>query len=216
MSGFRIPQVNFTKGEIAPALYARFDVDTWRSALKKARNVIVLKYGGVEKRAGTRLVAEVMDPSQPTRLIPFEFSNEQTYALEFGQAYMTPVAEGGRVLDEELNVTDIAGGATTTVTALFHGFTVGDFVYFENVLGEMGDALNGRFWEVVSVADADNFTIAADTTGLTFTGSTGGTTRVGAPTPAPTPTVPPPVTAPTSPEVSPSGGTTYNPQGQIP
>ena len=203
---FRIPQVNYSKGEIAPELYARFDVDTYRAALKQARNVTVMKYGGVEKRMGTRLVATVLDDSQPTTLIPFEFSNQQTYALEFGQAYMSPTALGGRVLDEELAVTNITAANEAQVTAAYHGFVEGDWVYFSTLLGEMGEMLNGRFWRVTASVDANNFTIAADTTGLTFTGSTGGITRGAAPTPAPTPTVPSPTPTPSPPDVSPDGG----------
>lgn len=94
----RIPQVNFSKGELAPELYGRFDVDTWQSALRQARNVIVMKYGGVTKRPGTRLVGNVINASVPTRLIPFQFSLTQTYILEMGQGYMVPSALGGRIL----------------------------------------------------------------------------------------------------------------------
>jgi hypothetical protein len=85
MSGFRTAQANFCRGELGPQLYGRFDVDAWGTALRRARNVIVLKYGGLSKRPGTQLVAEVLDASQPVRLVPFQFSLDQTYALEMGQ-----------------------------------------------------------------------------------------------------------------------------------
>jgi len=94
---FRTAQVNFSRGEIAPHLYGRFDVDAWQSGLKRARNVFVLKYGGVAKRPGMQLVAEVIDPAHDTRLIPFQFSLTQAYALEWGENYMSPCADGGRV-----------------------------------------------------------------------------------------------------------------------
>lgn len=195
-------QVNFSKGEIGPDLYGRFDVDTWRSALKRAENVLVLKYGGVAKRPGQRFVAEVVDDTEDTRLIPFEFSLSQTYALEFGDGYMSPCALGGRVLEEEIDITNISAAANAQVTALYHGYSTGELVYLSGIDGEMGDLLNGRYWTVQSSVDTDNFTIDADTTGLTFTSSTGGTTRVGSPSPPPTPpTVPPPVAPPADPDV---------------
>jgi hypothetical protein len=174
-----VPQVNFSKGEIGPQLYARFDVEAWNSALKKARNVIVQKYGGVIKRQGTRLVSEVLDGAEPTRLIPFEFSLEQTYALEFGQGFAAPIARGGRVLEIELEILAATTGATTTLTANFHDYVAGDPVFITGVIGELGQRLNNQFWRVLSVVNTNSFVIDANTTGLTFEGSTGGTTRVG-------------------------------------
>jgi len=95
---FRAAQANFSRGELGPQLYGRFDVDAYTSALKQARNVLILKYGGVAKRPGTEFVAEVVGAG-PYRLIPFQFSLTQAYALEFGDGYMSPLANGGRVLD---------------------------------------------------------------------------------------------------------------------
>lgn len=99
---FRAAQPNFSRGELSPDLHGRFDADMYGSAVKKARNVLILKYGGLTKRPGMQLVAEVIDQTQPTRLVPFQFSLTQTYALEMGQGYMSPCAFGGRLLEEEL------------------------------------------------------------------------------------------------------------------
>lgn len=198
----RAAQVNFSKGEIAPELYGRFDVDTWRAAVKKARNVIILKYGGLTKRPGMRFVGEVLDDSEEQRLIPFEFSLTQTYALEFGQGYASPLALGGRVLEEGLEISAITAAANAQVTIAYHAYEVGERIYISGITGTMGNLLNGRFWNVVSVVDADNFTIDADTTGLAFTSDDGsGTVRTGAPTPPPSITPPAPVTPPPDPVV---------------
>jgi hypothetical protein len=203
----RVPQVNFSKGEIGPQLYGRFDVDTWGSALKQARNVIILKYGGLTKRPGHRLVAEVLDPSAPVRIIPFEFSDEQTYALELGQGYMAPIALGGRVLDTELAITDITSADNAKITAALHAYTVGKWVFLQGIAGNMGARLNGRFWKVTGVEDANNFTINASTTGLLFTSAVGGITRVAPPPPPPPPpVVTPPPPAPDPPPTSPPDG----------
>ena len=71
MTNFRAAQTNFSRGEIAPHLYGRFDVEAWNSAVRKARNVMVLKYGGLTKRPGTQLVGEVLDPSGATACCRF-------------------------------------------------------------------------------------------------------------------------------------------------
>jgi len=190
---FRLALAKFAKGELAPDLYGRFDVDAYQSALRKARNVMVLKHGGLTKRPGTRLVAEVYNAAQPSRLIPFQFSLTQTYALEMGHGYMRVASAGGLVLNEELAVSAITAESYARVTAAYHGYSVGDQVYFDDIDGAMGDLLNNRFWTVRSVPDQHNFVIAANTTGLAFTGSTGGITRTGAPDPDPVAPVVPPV-----------------------
>lgn len=198
---FRVGQVNFSRGEIGPQLYSRFDVDSYSAGLKRARNVMVAKFGGVVKRPGTEIVGEVLDATEPVRLIPFQFSLTQAYALEMGQGYMAPCAFGGRVLEEELAITGVSLAANAQITAAYHGYSVGNRVWLSGIAGALGDLLNNRFWQVVSVVDANNFTINADTRGLAaFTTATGGITRSVAPDPDPTPPV---VSPPVEPDLPP-------------
>lgn len=214
----RVAQINFSKGEVSPEIYSRFDVAAHGSALKRARNVRVMKYGGLAKRMGTRFVAEAYDASQPVRLIPFQFSLEQAYALELGQGYMRPAANGGMVLEEDLAITGITSASQAVVASAFHGFSVGDQVYYTGGAGAMGAVLNNRFWTVVAVPDAGHYTIDANTVGIAFTSWTGGITRTGAPDPPPVvPVVPDPVEPPPPPTTGGGGGGgTRNPNEQIP
>lgn len=191
----RVGSPNFSKGEISEDLLGRVDVSAYQAGLKRARNVIVLKYGGVAKRPGTRLVAEVYDDSSKVRLIPFQFSLTQTYCLELGQAYMRPAALGGMVLEDKLTVQAVTPGATTAIRADYHGYSVGDQVYLSGVVGMT--ELNGKIGRVVSVPDANNFTVNINSSTFSaFTGDTGGTIRTAAPPPPPPP---PPVPPPPSP-----------------
>lgn len=206
---FRAGQPNFSRGVLSEHLHGRFDVDAYSAGLKEGTNVIILKYGGVTKRPGTRLVGEVIDGSQPTRIIPFQFSLTQTYALEMGQGYMAPCAFGGRVLEEELALTGITNAANAQITAAFHDYEVGQKIYLKDIAdGSLGDFLNNRFWTVMSVVDADNFTIDADTSALSaFDSAEGGITRTEAPDPPPAPpVVPPPVEPPPPPDTGGGGG----------
>lgn len=202
--GYRLAQSNFSKGEIAPDLYGRFDVDAYATALRKARNVFVLKYGGLMKRPGTRYVAEVLDATKPVRLIPFQFSIEQAYALEMGQGYMRVAAAGGMVLNQELVITAITNEAQAKVTAAYHGYSVGNRVFLSGIAGDLGEELNYRMFSVVAVVDANNFRIGVDTSAMAaFSGATGGTTRTGAPPADPVdPVVAPPVNPTAPPNVS--------------
>ena len=201
----RTGQPNFSKGEIAEDLISRVDVAAYSTALRRARNVTVLKYGGIAKRPGTRFVAEVY-ADEGVRLMPFQFSLTQTYALEMGQGYMRPAANGGMVIEEQLTITAITLGTTTNVAAAYHAYAVGDQVYFSGVVGTV--ELNGKIGRVLSVPDAGHFVVAIDSTGFTpFASDTGGITRSVTPAPAPTPPpVPPPAPAPTPPPVGGGGG----------
>ena len=183
-------------------------MDFYSVGLRKASNVLVLKCGGLTKWPGTRLVAGVIDDSEPTRIIPFQFSLTQTYALELGQGYMAPCALGGRVLQEDLAITAITNATHAQITAAYHDYSVGDYVYLTGVAGTLGDFLNNRTWPVYSIVDTDNFTIDADTVGKgTFTTASGGITRTGTPPPPPPPPpVPPPVTPPDPPSIGGGGG----------
>lgn len=214
---YRLAQPSFSKGEIAPDLYGRFDVDAYSQSLRLARNVVILKYGGVTKRPGTRLVAEVYDASQPVRLVPFKFSIEQAYALELGQGYMRVAAAGGLVLNEELAITGITNEAQARITAAFHGYSVGQAVFLTGIDGALGDELNFRFFTVLAVIDDNNFRISMSTVGMAaFTSATGGITRVVEPDPGPVdPVVPDPVEPPPPPSTG-GGSRPLGPNEQIP
>lgn len=204
---------NFSKGELGEKLHGRVDVAAYSAALALARNVTVLKYGGVARRMGSRLAYELREPEEGwddpvagARLVPFEFSIEQTYALLMTQGQMQPLAFGGAVLEEHLEILDITSEDGAIIEAAYHEYLVGEEIFLTGIEDEMGEFLNGRSWLVTEVIDADHFRIDADTTALAFTGALGGTTRVGAPTPPPPPpVVPPPYVPPPPPEVIPPG-----------
>ncbi|EJO9547607.1 hypothetical protein NU260_002127 [Cronobacter sakazakii] len=91
-------QPSFAGGEIGPSLYGRVDMAKYAVALRKCRNFIVRQYGGVENRPGTRFVAPAKYQNRKCRLIPFQFSTVQTYALELGHNYMRVFKDGAQVL----------------------------------------------------------------------------------------------------------------------
>jgi hypothetical protein len=198
--------LNFSKGEIAEELIARVDVPSYNAGVKTARNVVVLKYGGLQKRPGTRLVGKAFDSTLPVRLLPFQFSLTQAYALEMGQGYMRPAANGGLILEQPLTITAITKDASAQVTIALHGFAVGDQIYFNSVLGMT--EINGLTGIVMSVIDANNFTVSIDARNFsTFTGDSGGIVNSAPPVPPPAPPpVPPPPPPPPPPNIGGGGG----------
>lgn len=211
MASYRAALLNFSKGWISPELEARFDLSAYQVGLRKALNVTIRRTGGVAKRMGTRFVSEAL--SATARLFSFQFSDEQGYALEFGQAYMRPLALGGAVLEEGLKITAITKAANAQITAAYHGYVVGQQVYLKSddpATFGMHQILD-RWLTVVSVIDASNFTVDIDSTAFSTFGSDTGTVRVGAPAapPAP-PTVPAPATPPPEPDIGSGSGGGYS------
>jgi hypothetical protein len=90
-------QATFSRGELSPRLHARIDIEHYRLGLAECINWIILRQGGLRRRSGTRYIASVRDHASQTRLLPFVFSTEQAYMLEFGDGYFRVFANGGVV-----------------------------------------------------------------------------------------------------------------------
>ena len=128
-------QANFSRGELSPRLHARIDIDYYKAGLKTCTNWTALRQGGLRKRPGFKMVKEVKDSTKKVRLIPFIFSTEQAYTLEFGNLYMRPYANGGVITTGGGTITGITKANPAVVTVTAHGFANGDKVYVTGVGG---------------------------------------------------------------------------------
>lgn len=99
--GMEIAQVSFNAGEISPALYARTNLEKFSSAAKVILNFYVKKEGGLDKRPGSWYVGSVQNNGYPSRLRRFQFSQDQGYALEFGNKVLRIISEGGFVAAQD-------------------------------------------------------------------------------------------------------------------
>lgn len=80
----RIALQNFTGGEIAPTLSARYDLSRFRSSVQCMENFLPNLHGDVSRRMGTQFVQAL---NGETVLIPFSFNAaaEQNFALLFSE-----------------------------------------------------------------------------------------------------------------------------------
>src|SRR5687767_3348448 len=120
-------QRSFGAGEIAPALYARSDTVKVSTGVRTARNVYVMRHGGLTNRPGTKFIGEVKDSSKAVRLLKFVFNTDQSYVLEFGHQYFRVIRGGAYVRQTAKTITGIDQanpGVFTTSAA--HGYSVGD------------------------------------------------------------------------------------------
>lgn len=98
MPFFRAMQPSFAAGELSPALWARTDLAKYQTGLRLAKNVFIHPHGGASNRPGTLWAGETKYPNKESRLIPFMYSTEQAYVLEFGDKYIRVIVDGGYVL----------------------------------------------------------------------------------------------------------------------
>lgn len=91
-------QVNMTRGEITPLAQGRVDTDHYQAALAEARNVTVLRYGGVTRTPGTIYGGSVKTAAKKTRFLPFAFNTDQTYFIEAGDLYFRFWTKSGMVI----------------------------------------------------------------------------------------------------------------------
>ena len=90
---------NFSTGELDPLLRARVDLQQYANALAKATNVLIQPQGGLRRRPGTKHILELPNTSTASagngvRLVPFQFSVDDSYILVFTHNRMYIIKNG--------------------------------------------------------------------------------------------------------------------------
>lgn len=90
----RIAFRNFTGGEVTPTLSARYDLQKFGTFLQCCQNFVPNLHGDVERRPGTRFVADLGEPSV---LVPFQFNTEkaENFALIFQTGKLLVASQDG-------------------------------------------------------------------------------------------------------------------------
>ena len=165
-------QTNFTAGELTPKLAGQVDFKKYNNGVEILENMTVFPQGGAKRRYGTRFVAEVKDSSKTTRLIPFEFNIEQSYILEFGDQYIRFFKDNGQITNATQTITNITQANPAVVTVASHGYSNGDDVWINSVVGMT--EVNGRRFRIANVTTNTFELSGVNSTGYT-TYTSGGT-----------------------------------------
>jgi len=93
---------NFSTGELDPLLRARVDLQSYPNALAKATNVLIQPQGGLRRRPGLKHILELPNSSTASagngvRLVPFQFSVDDSYMLCFTHNRMYVIKNGAVV-----------------------------------------------------------------------------------------------------------------------
>lgn len=91
-------QYAFNAGEWSPSTYGRIDLQKRKLALATCQNFVPLLQGAMTRRPGTWFVEPAKTTSLSVRLVPFIFSVQQAYVLEFGASYIRFFTNQGQLL----------------------------------------------------------------------------------------------------------------------
>lgn len=120
-----IAKVSFGGGEYSSYLWGRPDLQKYAIGAKLLYNMFVHPQGGASNRGGTHFIAEAKFENKDIRVLPFEFSSDQTYVIEAGDEYFRFYTDGGQI---QTTLADVTGWVTLT------NYEVGDFVKESSVI----------------------------------------------------------------------------------
>ena len=182
-----VNQLSFTSGELSQSIWGRTDLVKYATGLKICQNFIVRAHGGVENRPGSYFIAPAKYHDKKCRLIPFEFSSTQTYALEFGDRYIRFYTNGGQILKADDTVYEIASPYSEADLPLIKVVQSADLMTLchpdhpPRTLGRYGHTdwrlnyfanRNGPF-EEVNVNEGDTMTVSGETGQVTISSNYG-------------------------------------------
>lgn len=90
----RVTQLSYNAGVLSGLMEGRADDSKYQAGLAVCRNAVCTPQGPVQNRAGFMYVNETKYPDKPTRLIPFNYSADQTMIIELGDKYARFHAQG--------------------------------------------------------------------------------------------------------------------------
>ena len=117
MAGIRLTQTSFSRGELAPALYMRTEIEQYSLGSKEIKNGFIHQEGCVSNRSGFEFIGEVKNSNNDTRVFNFCFNAEQTYIIEAGDKYFRFIQDGGYIVYSDTYGVTYEGSYTLSETS---------------------------------------------------------------------------------------------------
>lgn len=108
-------QNSFNAGEFSHRMFGRTDLQKYASAARLIENFQIVPQGGLERRSGTRYVAEAASLASKSRLVAFVFSDIQSYVLEFSDLQVRFFRDEGQLVQQTL--TNILPAEEVSITS---------------------------------------------------------------------------------------------------
>lgn len=141
-------QTSFNAGEWSSKMSGLIDHNRRKDAVGEMLNMFPLRQGPAMRRSGSVFAKEVRYSNKTTILIPFQYSIEQAYMLEFGDQYIRFYRNNGAILEATKSITSVTNANPAVVTSAAHGYNNGDEVYISSAAGMT--ELNGRYYTVAN------------------------------------------------------------------
>ena len=85
---------SFNRGEVAPGVHGRVDLEAYQGGLSQAENAIVSVFGGISNRSGLLYICPTGQQTlQPPRYVAFSISAYDTVLVELGHEFMQFIAD---------------------------------------------------------------------------------------------------------------------------
>jgi hypothetical protein len=98
MAQVRTIAKSFNAGEVTPELFGQLDKPHGQTGLAICRNFIPLPHGPAANRPGFGFVRAAVHADRRARLLPFVFSRDQSFAMEFGHLYVRFHTQGATLI----------------------------------------------------------------------------------------------------------------------
>lgn len=147
-----IHQRSFAGGYLSEDMLGRIDNDKYTTGLRECVNGIVTPQGPWKNRAGFSFVLEVNNSAKRARLLPFSFSDDQTYVVILNNEKAAFSTDGGAVVSAAQTVVAVTSAAACAFKVTAHGRVEGDVIYVSGV-----DGFDRYAYKVGVVIDVDNF-----------------------------------------------------------
>lgn len=147
-------QRSFAGGRLSQDMFGRIDLTKYPVSLAECENFVVAPHGPMRNRAGFEFIAEVRDSTKTARLLPFSFSDSQTYLIILNGQRIGFSTDQGIVVSaaQAISVSWNAAAAKFRTTVSPHGRTTGDVIYVTGIPG-----FDEYTYKVGASFDADEF-----------------------------------------------------------
>lgn len=125
---------NFAAGELSPKMRGRFDLAVYFNGAERLQNFIVETQGPAKFRPGFKFIHNTKDFNEAV-LIPFQFNDEQSYIIEFTDLFMRVYKDEGVLVEPSVTITGATNADPVVITAVAHGYSNGDEVFINEVVG---------------------------------------------------------------------------------
>lgn len=154
----------FTGGQVSPEVWGRTETNQWPAMLEIMENCYPDPRGGAKRRPGLHYVAPTKFPQQNSRLIPFVFSREQSYMMEFGDYYIRFFKDNGYVEDIGSVVSYLGDGTSTRFVYPYPAVDIADIEIYD----ETGTVVPDTEYTIDPINLTENYAPSFDTWNLDY------------------------------------------------